>query len=68
LPLGLLQIERAFSHPRCSRRRQEFEAEFFRNLQHARDVLLLLRTERADFPAKSSPIFILLPARRGVIS
>jgi hypothetical protein len=28
-------------------RRQDFQPEFFRNLHHARDVLLLLRTERA---------------------
>jgi hypothetical protein len=32
----------------CFRRRQNFQPGFFRNFHHARDVLLLLRTERAS--------------------
>jgi hypothetical protein len=30
--------------------RQKFQPEFFRNLHHARDILLLLRTEHANNP------------------
>ena len=32
-----------------SRRRQDLKPIFLRNLHHARDVLLLLRSQRADF-------------------
>ena len=34
-------------------RRQDFQPEFFRNLHPARDILRLLRTQRADFLEKS---------------
>ena len=34
-------------------RRQDFQSKIFRNLHHARNVLLLLRTHRADFLEES---------------
>src|SRR6266568_2359960 len=53
-PLRLAE-SRSASAPKhsCPRRRQEFHTELLRGLHHARDVLLLLLTQRADFLEES---------------